>query len=187
MTPRQLRRAAWICFLLAGLVLILWSALESRACAETVVLAGAGLTRGLGEQTAPSPEAGLRYCGRHFSLEGGWYGAAKMESGAGWGARGAGELRWRGLGAGLAYSYRDGGAWTKQYPWARVSAGAGPLRLIGEAALGSYNRERRLELRWTARARQFVLEPRFFVERHLQGAGVGVAVFAGLALGGGAR
>ncbi len=167
----------------AGLIVML---LAADARSDTLALVGYGTTRGLGE-TGADPEASLSWCSRHAALEGSWYGAAKMESGAGWGARGAGELRWRGLGAGVAYSYRDGGAWTKRYPWARVSAGAGPLRLIGEAAVGGYNRERRLELRWTARARQFVLEPRFFIERHLQGTGVGVAVFAGLALGGDAR
>ncbi len=177
-------RLALIFFLAAGLVVILWSVLESRACAETVALAGVGLTRGLGEQTAPSPEAGLRYCGRHLLLDGAWFGAAKLESGRGWGARGAGEVRWRGLGAGLAYTYRDGGAWTKSYPWARVSAGAGPLRLIGEATLGGYNRERKLEARLTGRAGRLLIEPRVFVLRHLQGTGWGAALFLGLALDG---
>jgi hypothetical protein len=144
----RLGRAALICFLGAGLVLLLWSALEQRACADTVLLGGVGTTSGMGE-AGPAPEAALAWQSRHLAVEGLWYGAAKLESGAGWGARGAAEARWRGLGAGLAYSYRDGGEWAKAYPWARVSAGAGPLRLIAEAALGGHNRERKVEARVT--------------------------------------
>ncbi len=183
--PTRLRcgRLALIFLLAAGLVLILWSVLESRACGETVALAGYGATSGLGER-AHAPEASLVSSGRSWALEGAWYGAPKLESGRGWGAHGAGELRWRGLGAGLAYSYRDGGAWTKSYPWARVSAGAGPLRVIGEAALGGYNRERKVEARFTGRAGRLVVEPRVFVLRHLQGTGWGAALFLGVALDG---
>ena len=185
--PRRPGRAALICFLAAGLVLIVWGALEQRACAdELVALAGVGTTSGMGEQGA-APEAALTYASRHFAAEGSWYGAAKLESGAGFGVRGAAEARWRGLGAGLAYSYRDGGAWTKSYPWARVSAGAGPLRVIGEVALGSRNRERKVEARLTSRAGRFVLEPRVFVVSHSTGTGVGAALLVGLALDGGAR
>jgi hypothetical protein len=182
--PRRPGRAALICGLIAGLLLILWSVLEQRACAdEFVALVGIGATAGMGEQGL-APEAALTYASRHVAVEGYWYGAAKLESGAGWGARGAAEARWRGLGAGLAYSYRDGGAWVKQFPWARVSAGAGQVRVIGEVALGSYNRERKVEVRVTARSRRVVMEPRFFVTRHLQGVGWGAALFVGLAHGG---
>ena len=184
--PPRPGRAALIFMLLAGLVLIVWGVLEQRACADTVALAGIGTTRGMGE-AGPAPEAALTYASRHVALEGSWYGAAKLESGAGWGARGAAEARWRGLGAGLAYTYRDGGAWSKSYPWARLSAGAGPLRVIGEAALGGYNRERRVEARLTGRAGRVVVEPRVFVTRHLQGTGWGAVLMVGLALDGGVR
>lgn len=147
---------------------------------ETTALVGIGTTRGLGESAGANPEASLQWTARHVAIEGSWYGAAKLESGRGWGARGAAEARYRGLGAGLAYSYRDGGAWTKHYPWARVSAGSGPVRVIGEWALGGYNRERKLELRLTGRHGRLVVEPRFFVEHHLQGTGGGVALFVGV-------
>jgi hypothetical protein len=145
-TPRPTRhpgRVAAACFLAAGLLMLA----ADRACAdEFVALAGYGTTSGLGERTG-APEASLSYLSRHVALEGSWYGAAKLESGAGFGVRGAAEARWQGLGAGLAYSYRDGGAWSKAAPWARVSAGAGPVRLIGEAALGGRNRERKVDAR----------------------------------------
>jgi hypothetical protein len=182
-TPRPTRhpgRVAAACFLAAGLLMLA----ADRACAdEFVALAGYGTTSGLGERTG-APEASLSYLSRHVALEGSWYGAAKLESGAGFGVRGAAEARWQGLGAGLAYSYRDGGAWSKAAPWARVSAGAGPVRLIGEAALGGRNRERKVEARVTGRAGRFVLEPRVFVESHLQGTGWGAALLVGLALDG---
>lgn len=181
---RQLSRVVWSCALGAGLVLILSAALDARACGdELVALAGYGATRGMGER-AGAPEAALRLAGRRYALEGLWYGADKVESGAGYGLRGAAELRWRGLGAGLAYTHRNGGTWTKSYPWARVSAGAGPLRLIGEAAIGGYNRERRLEARLAGRLGRLVVEPRAFIVSHLQGTGWGAGVFVGLALGG---
>jgi len=175
---KALLRAALMCFLLT-----LWVVLETGACGETAVLAGYGTTSRLGEN-GRAPEASVVLSGSSWAFDGAWYGAAKLESGRGWGARGAGELRWRGLGAGLAYTYRDGGAWSKFYPWARISAGAGPLRLIGEAALGGYNRERKLEARFTGRAGRVVVEPRMFVLRHLQGTGWGAALFVGLALDG---
>jgi hypothetical protein len=169
---------AWACFLGAALTL-----LAAEACPDTLALVGYGTTRGLGERS-PAPEACLASSSRRAALEGSWYGAAKMESGRGWGARAATELRWRGLGAGASYTYRNGGAWTKSYPWVRVSAGTGPARLIAEAAVGGYNRERRLKARLTGRVGQLVVEPRIFVLRHLQGTGWGAAVFVGVALEG---
>jgi len=182
-TPRRVLRVALTCWLLAALVLVLWAALEQRACAdEVVVLAGVGRTRGMGEAGA-APEAALAWTSRRLALEGSWYGAAKVESGAGWGIQGAGEVRVGPAGIGLAYTYRDGGPWSKSYPWARASLGAGPVRLIGEWALGGYNHERRLELRVTGRHRALVVEPRVYVVRHLQGTGYGAAVLVGVARG----
>ena len=181
--PRRPGRAALIFFLAAGLLLILWSALEQRACAdELVALVGIGATAGMGEQGL-APEAALTYASRHVAIEGYWYGAAKLESGAGWGARGAAEARWRGLGAGLAYSYRDGGAWTKSYVWARASYTRGPVFVCGDWALGGYNKERKVELRITTqRLGPFVLQPRFFFTHHLQGYGFGTALMFGVGL-----
>jgi hypothetical protein len=53
--------------------------------------------------------------------------------------------------------------------------------VIGEAALGGYNRERKLEARLTGRAGRAVVEPRIFITRHLQGTGWGAALLVGLA------
>lgn len=149
-----------------------------------VLLAGVGSTHGMGER-GPAAEAAVVLAGRSFEAEAAWYGADKVESGTGWGAKGSAEVRWRSFGLGTSYTYRDGGEWTKSYMWARASVGAGPVRLIGEAAVGGYNRERRLELRMTGRHRALVVEPRVFVVRHLQGTGYGAALLVGVA--GGAR
>jgi hypothetical protein len=172
--------AAGIFLTLAGAVLALMVLIETGHCDELVGLVGAGVTRGMGEQTGAAPEAAAGLRAGALAVEATWYGSAKLESGRGWGLRGAAELRWRWLGAGASYTYRDGGDWVKHYPWARASVAAGPVRLVGEYALGGYNRERRLELRWTARSGRVVVEPRWFVTRHLQGTGVGVVVLVGL-------
>ena len=181
---RHLLRVIWSCVFACGLILVFWSTVAARACGdELVALGGYGTTRGLGE-AGPAPEAAVTFASRRVALEGSWYGAAKLESGRGWGARGAAELRWRGLGAGMAYTYRDGGAWVKSYLWARASITRGPVMLAGDWAVGGYNRERRVEARVNGRAGAFVLQPRVFVERHLQGTGWGAAVMVGLAVGG---
>jgi hypothetical protein len=158
------------------------AALATRASPDTMLLGGLGATRGLGE-LSPAPEASLCFASRRVAVEAGWYGAAKIESGAGWGARGAAEMRWRGLGVGASYAYRDGGDWVKHYPWARVSVGMGPVRLIGEVALGGVNSERRVELRWTTRRGWLAVEPRWWVTQHVQGTGFGAALLLGIAGG----
>lgn len=168
--------AALVCLILAALVV--WA--DRAWPGDVTLLAGAGVTRGLGEQAAPAPEVSVRAAGRHVAVEGSYYHAAKLESGRGFGARAAVELRSHGIGAGLAYSYRDGGAWAKRYPWARMSYERGPVMLVGERALGGYNRETKLEVRLRGRAGRLVLEPRVFWERHIQGQGFGSALLVGI-------
>lgn len=167
-----------------GAAASLWL-LAKDACPETVILVGYGATRGMGEQSG-SPEAALTISGKHAALDASWFGADKLESGQGWGSRIAGELRWRGLGAGMSYTCRDGGEWVKHYPWARVSAGFDgkvySARLVGDWALGGFNRERKLEARLGLRPwRGLTLQARVFAESHLQGTGWGSAGFAGWA------
>jgi hypothetical protein len=145
--------------------------------ASAAVLVGYGATSGLGE--CPGFEAAAYLSSPHVAVEASGFTADKIESGRGWGVRGSAELRYRGLGAGLSYTYRDGGAWSKHYPWLRASAGYGPLRLVGEWTLGGVNQEKKLELRTTAHLGWVVVEPRVFVECHLQGVGYGVVLLTG--------
>jgi hypothetical protein len=165
-----------------GSVAVLWL-MAKDACPETAVLAGYGSTRGMGEQKG-SPEAAITVSGQHAAVDVSWFGADKLESGRGWGTRVAGEFRWRGLGAGVSYTYRDGGSWVKHYSWARVSAGvehgAYSARLVCDWALGGYNRERKIETRIGVRMRSgFTVQARTFVEAHIQGTGFGMAGLAG--------
>lgn len=167
-------RVALVCFLLAALV-----GAASYARPEGVVLVGMSTTRGLGE-TTPAPEIRSELAAGPLYAEALWSGAHKIESGSGWLARGAVEVRLGPLGLGAAYSYRDGGTWTKSYPWARASLGNASVRLIVEHALGGYNRESKAELRSYARRGHFVVGFGAFAERHLQGTGYGANVLVGL-------
>lgn len=146
--------------------------------ASAAVLVGYGATSGMGER--PGFEAAAHLSSRYAVVEASGFTADKVESGSGWGVRGSAELRWHGVGAGLSYTYRDGGPWTKRYPWARASYSMGPVRLVGDLALGGFNRERKLELRSTARVGWVALEPRVFVEWHKQGVGYGFALLVGV-------
>lgn len=148
--------------------------------ASAALLVGGTVTNGYGESHAPSPTVVALVASRHLFTEALWYGADKLESGRGWGAHAATEVRLGPLGMGAAYSYRDGGDWVKQYPWARLSMGTNAVRLVGEVALGGYNRERKLELRVRTRHGTLCLESRVFVTRHLQGVGYGVAILVGV-------
>lgn len=150
--------------------------------ASAALLVGYGATSGLGELPG-SIEASAYVTTRHLAVEAYGFRARKVETGQGWGVRGAAELRYRGVGAGLSYSYRDGGPWSKHYPWLRASFSRGPIRLVGEWALGGFNREKKLELRIPMRLGWVAVEPRVFVEWHLQGVGYGATVLVGVGAG----
>lgn len=171
-------------FFFALFVLTLWA---NVACPDTLILAGIGSSTGVGEQ-APFPVASLSTTAKHVLAEASWYGAHKIESGAGWGARGSAELRWKAIGLGASYTHRDGGAWTKQTWWLRTSLLAGPVRLVTETALTGYNHENKVEARVTVRAGALAIEPRAFVLAYKDSfqqprLGYGLALYVGLAAG----
>lgn len=167
-------RVAAVFFMLAAMVF-----LASEACPETVLLVGVGSTHGFGERS-PYFEVSGFHSSTYLMLETSWFSADKIESGKGWGARGAAELRWKALGLGAAYSYRNGGSWVKHYPWLRASLSFNPITIIGEYALGGVNHEKKLELRLGHTLHGVRMETRGFVESHLQGTGLGVIVFVGI-------
>lgn len=147
-----------------------------------LVMAGLVTTSGLGE-SGVAPQAQVELGVGRLRVEAVWSGANKVESGAGWLARGAAEVRFGPVGIGAAYSHRDGGGWTKSYPWVRASVGSPDVRLIVERAVGGYNRETKGELRAYLRRGALVVGYGVFVQHHLQGVGYGVSV--GVGIGGG--
>ena len=146
---------------------------------STAILVGLGFTSGMGERT-PAPEVGLRLESAVVRVEADWSGADKIESGAGYAARGAVDLRHRWVFAGVGYTYRDGGVWVKRASWLRAGVDLGPLSVIARAAVDSPNRERGVELRARTHVGRLLVETRVFAARHAQGTGYGSALLVGI-------
>lgn len=107
--------------------------------------------------------------------------ADKIESLAGYAITAAVEPRVAGQLRGYAgATYRNGGPWSKRAYWLGGSYTLGPVRLLAAKAVGSRNRETKIEARLRLGQRPGI-EVGLGVERHLQGTGVYAIGAVGLA------
>ena len=131
---------------------------------EAALLAGLTATSGLGEQTPSWAVTGDARLGP-IQLEGWGTPANKLETQDGWASRLGADVHAGPVSLGAHWSHRDTGQWDKDRIFARAGLQAKALRLLGEIALNSPNRETKLEARYRGKIGPLTVEPRLFWER----------------------